>query len=181
MDKFRFLDTPIDGVKVIEPQVYQDARGYFSECYNEAHFRDAGIDFCCKQQNESASVRGVLRGLHFQVHFPQAKLVRALMGEVFDVAVDIRRGSETFGRWFGVRLSADNRRMLYLPRGMAHGFLVMSEKAVFSYLCDEFYHPEDEGGIRYDDPAIGIEWPVDDDMQMPAVARSVCLPDDFFK
>ena len=159
MDRFRFVDTPVDGVKLVEPQVFTDARGYFTECYNEAHFRAAGIDFRCKQQNESASVRGVLRGLHFQVHFPQAKLVRVLMGEVFDVAVDIRRGSETFGRWFGARLSADNRRMLYLPRGMAHGYLVMSERAVFSYLCDEFYHPEDEGGIRYDDPAIGVEWP----------------------
>ena len=164
MDKFRFLDTPIDGVKVIEPQVYQDARGYFSECYNEAHFRDAGIDFCCKQQNESASVRGVLRGLHFQVHFPQAKLVRALMGEVFDVAVDIRTGSATFGKWVGLVLSAENRKQLFIPKGFAHGYLVLSDTAEVAYKCDEFYHPEDEGGIRWDDPTVGVEWPATEKM-----------------
>lgn len=159
MDKFRFLRTPIEGLAVVEPRVFDDARGYFVECFNLRDFEAAGIPFACKQQNVSASVRGVLRGMHYQVHHPQAKLVRVNLGEVFDVAVDVRRSSPTFGSWYGVRLSADNRRMLYLPRGMAHGFLVMSERAEFMYLCDEYYHPEDESGFRYDDPAVGIDWP----------------------
>ncbi len=159
MDKFRFTDTPIAGLKVVEPRVFEDARGYFTECFNLREFEAAGISFSCKQENVSSSVRGVLRGMHFQVHHPQAKLVRVNVGEVFDVAVDIRPQSPTHGKWFGVRLSADNHRMLLLPRGMAHGFLVMSDRAVFTYLCDEFYHPEDEGGFRYDDPAVGIQWP----------------------
>ena len=159
MDKFRFIDTGIEGLKVVEPRVFEDARGYFTECFNQAEFDKAGIVFSCKQENASASVRGVLRGMHFQNHHPQAKLVRVTAGEVFDVAVDIRPRSQTYGKWFGVRLSADNHRMLFLPRGMAHGFLVMSERASFVYLCDEFYHPEDEGGFRYDDAKVGIAWP----------------------
>lgn len=159
MDKFRFINTPIEGLKVVEPCVFGDARGYFTECFNRREFEAAGIDFSCMQENASASVRGVLRGMHYQIHHPQAKLVRVTAGEVFDVAVDVRRQSPTCGQWYGVRLSADNHRMLFLPRGMAHGFLVMSAQAAFVYLCDEFYHPEDEGGFRYDDPAVGIAWP----------------------
>ena len=157
MGKFKFNPTEIEGVFVIEPTVYGDERGYFMETYSETEFREAGLDYKFVQDNQSSSRKGVLRGLHFQKKHPQAKLVRVLAGEVFDVAVDLRAGSATFGKWVGVLLSAENKKQLMIPRGFAHGFLVVSEKAEFAYKCDEFYHPEDEGGIMYD--SVEIAWP----------------------
>ncbi len=157
MGKFKFNKTEIEGVYVVEPTVYGDERGYFMETYSEAEFREAGLDYEFVQDNQSSSRRGVLRGLHFQKTHPQAKLVRVLSGEVFDVAVDLRAGSPTYGKWVGVLLTADNHKQLMIPRGFAHGFLVVSETAEFAYKCDDFYHPEDEGGVLYD--SCGIEWP----------------------
>ena len=157
MDKFVFNKTAIEGVYVIEPTVFGDERGYFMETYSEADFKEAGLDYKFVQDNQSSSRRGVLRGLHFQKAHPQAKLVRVLSGEVFDVAVDLREGSPTYGKWVGELLSAENHKQLMIPRGFAHGFLVVSEKAEFAYKCDEFYHPEDEGGVMYN--SCGIEWP----------------------
>lgn len=157
MGKFKFNQTAIDGVYVVEPTVYGDERGYFMETYSEAEFKEAGLSYKFVQDNQSSSRRGVLRGLHFQKTYPQAKLVRVLSGEVFDVAVDLRDGSPTYGQWVGELLSAENHKQLMIPRGFAHGFLVVSEKAEFAYKCDEFYHPEDEGGVMYD--SCGIEWP----------------------
>lgn len=157
MSKFKFNKTKIEGVYVVEPTVFGDARGYFMETYSEADFKEAGLDYNFVQDNQSLSRQGVLRGLHFQKEYPQAKLVRVLEGEVFDVAVDLRAGSQTYGEWVGEVLTAENKKQLMIPRGFAHGFLVMSEIAVFAYKCDEFYHSEDEGGIMYD--SVGIEWP----------------------
>lgn len=159
MGKFNFLQTGIQGVYIIEPTIFGDHRGRFMETYNEQDFQAAGLDYRFVQDNQSGSVRGVLRGLHFQVTHPQAKLVRVLRGEVFDVAVDLRGNSETYGKWVGVRLSGENGRQFMVPRGFAHGFLVLSDSAEFAYKCDDFYHPEDEGGIMWNDPDIGIEWP----------------------
>ena len=157
MGKFVFNKTALEGVYVIEPTVFGDERGYFMETYSEADFKEAGLNYEFVQDNQSSSRRGVLRGLHFQKAHPQAKLVRVLLGEVFDVAVDLREGSSTYGKWVGELLSAENHKQLMIPRGFAHGFLVVSEKAEFAYKCDEFYHPEDEGGVMYD--SCGIEWP----------------------
>ena len=162
MGKFIFTQTEIPGVVVIEPQVFGDDRGYFMETYQKDQFAEAGIDKEFVQDNQSRSTRGVLRGLHFQKRHQQAKLVRAISGEIFDVAVDLRRGSATYGRWVGVVLSAEIRRQLYIPRGFAHGFQVLSEQAAFAYKCGDVYHPEDEGGLRYDDADIGIVWPGQD-------------------
>ena len=159
MGKFTFTQTEIPGVVVIEPQVFGDDRGYFMETYNQRDMEENGLHMVFVQDNQSCSHRGVLRGLHFQKRHQQAKLVRAISGEIFDVAVDLRRGSATYGRWVGVVLSAENRRQLYIPRGFAHGFQVLSEQAVFAYKCGDVYHPEDEGGLRYDDADIGIVWP----------------------
>ncbi|MDR3136271.1 MAG: dTDP-4-dehydrorhamnose 3,5-epimerase [Coriobacteriales bacterium] len=160
MGKFSFIPTAIPDVLMIEPTVFGDARGYFMETYNEQDFGAGGITAAFVQDNQSSSQKGVLRGLHFQRRYPQAKLVRVLSGEVFDVAVDIRPKSPSFGYWTGVTLTARNRRQLYLPRGLAHGFLVLSDSAEFLYKCDEFYHPEDEGALRWDDPTVGIMWPL---------------------
>ena len=151
--------TPIKDLVVIEPKVFGDERGYFYEAYNKNTFHELGLDYDFVQDNQSFSRKGVLRGLHFQKQFPQAKLVRVIEGEVFDVAVDLRKDSTTFGKWYGVTLSGENKKMFLIPKGFAHGFLVLSETAVFSYKCDDFYHPNDEGGIIYNDPDIGIEWP----------------------
>ena len=159
MGKFNFIKTEIDGVYVIEPTVFGDNRGYFMETYNEADFRTAGLDYTFVQDNQSSSRKGVLRGLHFQKTHPQAKLVRVLKGEVYDVAVDLRRDSKTYGKWVGVLLSDENKCQFMIPRGFAHGFVVVSETAEFAYKCDEFYHPEDEGGIMWNDPDVGVEWP----------------------
>ncbi len=157
MGKFVFNKTDIEGVYIIEPTVFGDERGYFMETYSEADFNEAGLNYKFVQDNQSSSRKGVLRGLHFQKNYPQAKLVRVLSGEVFDVAVDLREGSPTFGKWVGALLSAENKKQLMIPRGFAHGFLVVSDKAEFAYKCDELYHPEDEGGIMYD--SAGIKWP----------------------
>lgn len=156
---FIFNKTEIEGVYVIEPKVFGDNRGYFMETYNEQEFKNNGLDYNFVQDNQSKSKKGVLRGLHFQKAHPQAKLVRVLEGEVFDVAVDLRKGSKTYGKWVGVILSEENKKQFMIPRGFAHGFVVLSETAVFAYKCDDFYHPEDEGGIMWNDPDINIEWP----------------------
>ena len=159
MGKFSFQKTGIKDVFIIEPTVFGDARGYFMETYNEQEFIDAGVHITFVQDNQSKSGKGVLRGLHYQKTYPQAKLVRVISGEVFDVAVDIRKESETYGQWVGVILSAENKKQMLIPKGLAHGFLVLSDTAEFSYKCDDFYHSEDEVGIRWDDPTIAIEWP----------------------
>ena len=156
---FKFIETSIEGVYIIEPKVYGDDRGYFMETYKESDFIQAGLNYKFIQDNQSKSKKGVLRGLHFQKTHPQAKLVRVLEGEVFDVAVDLRKGSPTYGKYVGVVLSSENKKMFMIPRGFAHGFLVLSETATFTYKCDELYHPEDESGVMWNDPDIGIEWP----------------------
>ena len=161
MAKVKRIDTSIDGLMILEPQVFADARGYFMETYNTESFKDVGLDVTFVQDNESKSSKGVLRGLHFQTQYPQGKLVRVLQGRVFDVGVDLRGGSPTYGQWEGVVLSGENRRMFYVPEGFAHGFLVLSDTAVFSYKCTNLYHPEYDSGIRYDDPDIGIDWPIE--------------------
>ena len=156
---FTFNKTKIEGVFIIEPQVFGDERGFFMETYKESDFKKAGLDYNFIQDNHSKSRKGVLRGLHYQLHYPQAKLVRVIQGEVFDVAVDLRKDSPTYGQWIGVLLSAENKKMFMIPRGFAHGFVVLSETAEFVYKCDEVYHPEDEGGIMWNDPEVGIDWP----------------------
>ena len=161
MGKFKFTEDNIKGLYVIEPTVYGDDRGYFMETYNYEEFRAAGLDMIFVQDNQSKSKKGVLRGLHFQKNYPQGKLVRVTKGEVFDVAVDIRASSETFGKGYGVILSEENKKQFYVPPGFAHGFLVMSEEAEFVYKCTEFYHPEDEGSIRWNDDDINIQWPLE--------------------
>ena len=159
MSNFTFNETKIKGVYIIDVKTYGDNRGYFMETYKESDFKAAGLDYNFVQDNQSSSRKGVLRGLHFQKTHPQAKLVRVLKGEVFDVAVDLRKGSPTYGQWVGAVLSEENKRQFMIPRGFAHGFVVMSDYAEFAYKCDDLYHPEDEGGIMWNDPAIGIEWP----------------------
>lgn len=150
----------IEGLKIITPTVHGDNRGYFMETYNKREFYEAGIDVEFVQDNQSASKKGVLRGLHFQKNFPQDKLVRVIKGEVFDVAVDLREGSKTFGKWFGVVLSEENKKQFFIPKNFAHGFLVLSDYAEFCYKCSDFWHPNDEGGLLWNDPEIGIEWPL---------------------
>ncbi len=162
MGNFVFLPTDIEGVFIIETKKYGDDRGYFTETYKKSDFDEAGLVYNFVQDNQSRSRRGVLRGLHFQRSHPQAKLVRVLEGEVFDVAVDLRKGSPTYGKWVGVTLSDKNGLQFMIPRGFAHGFLVISEYATFCYKCDDVYHPEDEGGLMWNDPDIGIEWPFKD-------------------
>lgn len=159
MGNFTFAETKIKGVYIIDVKSYGDNRGYFMETYKETDFQAAGLNYSFVQDNQSSSRKGVLRGLHFQRNHPQAKLVRVLQGEVFDVAVDLRRDSETYGQWVGVLLSGENKRQFMIPRGFAHGFVVVSDYAEFAYKCDEVYHPEDEGGLIWNDPDIGIEWP----------------------
>ena len=156
---FTFIETSINDVFIIEPKKYGDNRGYFMETYKESDFKQAGINYKFIQDNQSKSKKAVLRGLHFQKKFPQAKLVRCIEGEVFDVCVDLRKDSPTYGKWEGVILSSERGNQFMIPRGFAHGFVVLSETATFSYKCDELYHPEDEGGIMWNDPEIGIEWP----------------------
>lgn len=156
---FTFTETSIEGVIVVDVKSYGDDRGYFMETYKKPDFVKGGIDVDFVQDNQSSSTKGVLRGLHFQINHPQSKLVRVVSGEVFDVAVDLREGSPTYGKWEGVILSAENKRQFFIPRGFAHGFLVLSDTAEFCYKCDDIYHPNDEGGLMWNDPAIGIEWP----------------------
>ena len=156
---FTFSPTSIEGVVVVDAKAYGDARGMFMETYKRPDFVAGGIDVDFVQDNQSSSVRGVLRGLHFQKEHPQSKLVRVTRGEVFDVAVDLRPNSPTYGQWEGVVLSEENHRQFFIPRGFAHGFLVLSDTAEFCYKCDDVYHPNDEGGLMWNDPALGIEWP----------------------
>ena len=158
---FTFNETEIKDVYTIDVKKYGDNRGYFMETYKESDFKAAGLDYNFVQDNQSKSKAGVLRGLHFQKTYPQAKLVRVLEGEVFDVAVDLRKNSPTYGKWVGVILSAEKGNMFMIPRGFAHGFVVLTKTATFAYKCDELYHPEDEGGIMWNDPEIGIVWPYD--------------------
>ena len=159
MGQIKVTKCPIEGLYIIEPAVHGDNRGYFMETYNKRDMEEAGLNLNCVQDTQSMSVKGVLRGLHFQKQYPQGKLVRAIKGRVFDVAVDLRAGSETYGKWYGVELSEENKKQFYISEGFAHGFLVLSETAEFCYKVTDFYHPGDEGGLAWNDPAIGIEWP----------------------
>ena len=159
MSQIMISKTPIEGLCVIKPTVHGDSRGYFVETYNAQDLKEAGLNLTFVQDNQSRSKKGVLRGLHFQKQFPQGKLVRVISGEVFDVAVDLRPGSPTFGKWHGEVLTADNFKQFYIPPGFAHGFLVLSDMAEFCYKCTDFYHPGDEGGIFWSDPDIAISWP----------------------
>jgi dTDP-4-dehydrorhamnose 3,5-epimerase len=168
----RFLPTELSGVVIVEPDVHRDSRGFFLETFHLRKYREGGIDGTFVQDNHSHSVRGTLRGLHAQVARPQGKLVRAVAGEMFDVAVDIRPGSPTFGRWVGVVLSGENFRQLYIPPGFAHGFCVLSPQVDVEYKCTDFYDPSDEIGILWSDPAIGIAWPVPDPIVSAKDARA---------
>ena len=165
MGKFQIEQCgQIEGLYLIQPTVFGDNRGYFMETYNYNEFKELGLDMVFVQDNQSASKKGVLRGLHFQINYPQDKLVRVVNGEVFDVAVDLREGSETFGKWFGVTLSAENKKQFFIPKDFAHGFIVLSDYAEFCYKVTDFYHPNDEGGLLWNDPDIGVEWPMPEGM-----------------
>ena len=178
MGKIMVTPCDIKGLYVIEPTVFKDERGYFVETYNQNDFREAGLDMVFVQDNQSMSVKGVLRGLHFQKQYPQGKLVRVVRGTVYDVAVDLRSDSETYGKWFGVILSAENKKQFYIPEGFAHGFLVLSDEAEFAYKCTDFYHPGDEGGLAWNDPKIGVKWPqVIGEYQGTASAKGYQLED----
>lgn len=156
----------IEGLCVITPTVHGDSRGYFMETYNKKDMLEAGIDIDFVQDNQSSSTYGVLRGLHRQINYPQAKLVRVISGRVFDVAVDLRENSKTYGKWYGIELSGENQKQFLIPRGFAHGFLVLSDTAVFGYKVDDFFHPNDEGGIAWNDPTINIQWPIPETMSI---------------
>ena len=161
------IKTPIEGLLVIEPQVFKDARGYFVETYNEQRYKEAGIDAQFVQDNQSCSSYGVARGLHFQrPPYTQAKLVCCTVGRVLDVAVDIRKGSPTYGQWFGVELSEENKRQFFIPKGFAHGFSVLSKQAIFTYKCDNLYHPEADGGILLNDPDLAIDWQIPEELRI---------------
>lgn len=166
MGNYRFTKTDIDGVIIVEPQVFGDARGYFMESYTEKDFVAGGITCKFVQDNQSKSRKGVLRGLHYQTEHSQSKLVRVISGEVFDVAVDLRKDSETYGKWVGVLLSAENKKQFFIPKGFAHGFVVLSDEAEFCYKCDDYYHPEFEAGLMWNDPDIGIDWPIPYDVEV---------------
>ena len=166
MGKILVETCEIEGLKVLTPQVHGDERGYFMETYQQKDFAEIGIDVTFVQDNQSSSRRGVLRGLHYQINYPQDKLVRVVRGKVFDVAVDLREGSKTFGKWFGTILSEENKKQFFIPKGFAHGFLVLSDLAEFTYKCSDFYHAGDEGGIRYDDEQIGIDWPFEESVEL---------------
>ena len=176
MGKITVETCHIEGLKVITPQGFGDARGYFMETYNYNDFAAAGIDVKFVQDNQSASKKGVLRGLHFQKNFPQDKLVRVVSGEVFDVAVDLRKDSPTFGQWYGVVFSGENKKQFFIPKNFAHGFVVLSDYAEFAYKCTDFYHPDDEGGLLWNDPEIGIEWPIPEDMELTLSEKDTKWP-----
>lgn len=159
MGQIKVEKTFIDGLYVIEPTIHGDERGYFMETYNQRDMAEAGLDMVFVQDNQSCSKKGVLRGLHYQKQYPQGKLVRVIKGIVFDVAVDLRADSKTYGQWYGVELSAENKKQFYISEGFAHGFLVLSDEAEFCYKVTDFYHPNDEGGLAWNDPEIGIKWP----------------------
>lgn len=159
MGQIKLEKAPIEGLYVIEPRIHGDSRGYFVETYNQNDMHEAGLDMVFVQDNQSMSTKGVLRGLHFQKQYPQGKLVRVIKGAVFDVAVDLRTGSKTYGQWYGVELTEENNKQFYISEGFAHGFLVLSDVAIFCYKVTDFYHPGDESGLAWNDPEIGIEWP----------------------
>ena len=171
------MPTSLEGLRMIEPQVFEDPRGYFLESYHINRFRKAGVDHSFVQDNLSFSINGTLRGLHFQINRPQAKLVQAISGEIFDVAVDIRPTSVTFGKWSGILLSEENKRQLFIPEGFAHGFCVISESAHVAYKCSDYYDPHDEGGILWSDPAIGIDWPLKNPRLSEKDRNFPCLSD----
>lgn len=185
MGKFQFEKCgDFEGLYLIQPGVFGDARGYFMETYNYNDFKEAGLDMVFVQDNQSRSTKGVLRGLHFQKEHTQGKLVRVISGEVFDVVVDIRKGSKTFGKWFGVTLSAEKKNMFYVPKGFAHGFYVLSETAEFFYKCTDFYDPSSEAGIPWNDENIGIDWPIPEgvtpilakkDTEYPAFSKNIAM------
>ena len=178
MGQIKVTKCPIEGLFIIEPQVHGDNRGYFMETYSLRDMQEAGLDMTFVQDNQSMSVKGVLRGLHFQKQYPQGKLVRVIQGRVFDVAVDLRAGSATYGQWYGVELTAENKKQFYISEGFAHGFLVLSDTAEFCYKCTDFYHPGDEGGLAWNDPAIGIQWPeLQGEYRGNASAEGYCLSD----
>ena len=172
----KFIATPIAGVMVIEPRAFGDERGFFMETWHARKFAEAGIDVAFDQDNHSRSARGVLRGLHYQQPNPQGKLARVVAGAVFDVVADLRRASPTFGQWFGLELSADNRRMLWAPPGVAHGFLTLSESADFLYKCSGFYSAADERAVRWDDPTLAIDWPLAPGQAPTLSARDAAAP-----
>ena len=159
MGQIKVTKLPIEGLYIIEPTVHGDSRGYFVETYNQKDMVEAGLNMNFVQDNQSMSTKGVLRGLHFQKEYPQGKLVRVIKGAVYDVAVDLRSNSDTYGKWYGVELTEENKKQFYIPEGFAHGFLVLSDVAEFCYKCTDFYHPGDEGGLAWNDPEIGIQWP----------------------
>lgn len=167
----------IAGLYIIEPTVYGDNRGYFTETYNKRDLEEVGLNMTFVQDNQSMSVKGVLRGLHYQINYPQGKLVRVIKGRVFDVAVDMRKGSKTYGKWFGVELSEENKKQFYISEGFAHGFLVLSDSAEFCYKVTDFYHPNDEGGIAWNDPNLGIDWGVIGEYSGSADPKGYTLPD----
>ena len=178
MGQIKVTKCPIEGLYIIEPAVHGDSRGYFMETYNQNDMREAGLNMVFVQDNQSMSAKGVLRGLHFQKQYPQGKLVRVIKGRVFDVAVDLRSNSETYGKWYGVELTEQNRKQFYISEGFAHGFLVLSDTAEFCYKVTDFYHPGDEGGLAWNDPAIGIQWPeLIGDYHESACAEGYCLED----
>lgn len=178
MGQIKVTKAPIEGLYIIEPTVHGDSRGYFMETYNLSDMHEAGLDMVFVQDNQSMSTKGVLRGLHFQKQYPQGKLVRVIQGSVFDAAVDLRGDSATYGQWYGVILTAENRKQFYVPEGFAHGYLVLSDTAEFCYKCTDFYHPGDEGGLAWNDPKIDIKWPqVTGDYHGSASAQGYALDD----
>lgn len=177
MGQIKVTKAPIEGLYVIEPSVHGDDRGYFMETYNKRDMEEAGLNMNFVQDNQSMSLKGVLRGLHFQKQYPQGKLVRVIKGKVFDVAVDLRKDSKTYGKWFGVELSEENKKQFYISEGFAHGFLVLSDTAEFCYKVTDFYHPGDEGGLAWNDPDIGIDWGVCGNYNGTASAKGYTLPD----
>lgn len=177
MGQIKVTKAPIEGLYIIEPAVHGDARGYFMETYNKRDMEEAGLNLNFVQDNQSMSVRGVLRGLHFQKQYPQGKLVRVIKGRVFDVAVDLRSGSKTYGKWYGVELTEENKKQFYISEGFAHGFLVLSDTAEFCYKVTDFYHPGDEGGLAWNDPEIAIDWGVKGVYDGTASAQGYTLPD----
>lgn len=177
MGQIKVTKCPIEGLYIIEPAVHGDSRGYFMETYNQNDMHEAGLDMVFVQDNQSMSTKGVLRGLHFQKQYPQGKLVRVIKGKVFDVAVDLRRNSHTYGKWYGVELTEENKKQFYISEGFAHGFLVLSDVAEFCYKVTDFYHPGDEGGLAWNDPEIGIEWGICGNYQGTASGEGYALPD----
>jgi dTDP-4-dehydrorhamnose 3,5-epimerase len=177
MGQIKVTKCPIEGLYIIEPAVHGDSRGYFMETYNLKDMQEAGLNMTFVQDNQSMSTKGVLRGLHFQKEYPQGKLVRVIKGKVFDVAVDLRKNSTTYGKWFGVELTEDNKKQFYISEGFAHGFLVLSDVAEFCYKVTDFYHPGDEGGLAWNDPEIAIDWGICGNYQGTASAEDYTLPD----